>query len=346
MIAQAMNWWTDGLAALFVALRGMFQPQRRFRLDTQVRPLVLRAAGNGAAIATFPANGTPAKLPPSLLQQLRGGKIEIVVPPAALLERKLDPLPGESRPYVENVVQHQIEALFPWRASDIFHATRVTDRDDGRLDVTVIATPRSAIEGAVGMVAGTGAGEIVIVGNDTAPGYDAAAIPVNSGHDPQERAARAQTVARYAIGALLIFALLAIGWTSFVRWSLESDLAGLDEVIADRRAVLKRASDPRGTGGGDSIEARKQRTVVATVVLEALSSVLPDDTYLTDMNVDDARLRITGVSGRAAEIVPLLEKSGHFNNASFYAPTTRISGQTTDRFSIEAKIVPKLQVTE
>ena len=136
--------------------------------------------------------------------------------------------------------------------------------------------------------------------------------------------------------------LLVIGSSFFSRWSLESDSAALDEAIADRRAVLTRAADSRsGAGGGDSVEARKQHAIVATGVIDALSKLLPDDTFLTDLSVDAARVRITGVSARAAELVPLLERSGQFSNATFYAPTTRMQGQATDRFSIEATITSK-----
>jgi general secretion pathway protein L len=80
-------------------------------------------------------------------------------------------------------------------------------------------------------------------------------------------------------------------------------------------------------------------------VLDELSALLPDNTYLTDLSLEAGRLRLTGVSANAAELVPLLEGSGHFKNAAFYAPTTRIVGGTTDRFSIEALLVASPLVT-
>jgi hypothetical protein len=56
---------------------------------------------------------------------------------------------------------------------------------------------------------------------------------------------------------------------------------------------------------------------------------------------------MSGVSANVAGLVPLLEGSGYFKNASFYAPTTRMAGGNTDRFSIEAAVVvPQVQVTQ
>ena len=66
---------------------------------------------------------------------------------------------------------------------------------------------------------------------------------------------------------------------------------------------------------------------------------------MTDLSLDAGHLRITGVSANAAELVPLLEGSGYFKNAMFYAPTAKLTGGATDRFSIEAIVVPQAPVT-
>ena len=156
MIANAMNWWVDGLTAFFVAVGRMIRPPRRYRLDSQSRPFVLYAMGGSPdrlGAIEIPDDVEPANLPEAILTQTRGSTIEIAVPSAAILERRIDPLPGESRPYVKNVVQHQIESIFPWRAADILFAAEVADGEGGRIDVTVRGTPRSAIAPALALAA-------------------------------------------------------------------------------------------------------------------------------------------------------------------------------------------------
>lgn len=349
MVSQAFDWWSRGLAAALINAEKAVHRPRRFRLHAQARPFELHpmdgSTSRPVASIKLPDDLGAGALPEHVLQQTSGSVIEVVVPSAAILERRLDPLPGESRPYVDNVVRHQIENIFPWRGADVLHATLIRDQKDGRIDVTVRATPRSAVEPALAAAVACGAGEVILVGDETdARGPDMFAIPVSAGRESLEKIDRAHTVARYAIAALGVFTACLIGWTTFVHWSMSDEIAALDRSISDRRAVLQRASGARGDARDDGLEGRKQRTPVAVVVMDALSTLLPDDTYLTDMSLDAGRLRITGVSARATELVPLLEGSGHFKNASFYAPTTRMPGRSTDRFSIEAVVVPQTRV--
>src|SRR5262249_26113376 len=137
-----------------------------------------------------------------------------------------------------------------------------------------------------------------------------------------------------------------IGWTTYERWSLSSDIAALDQAIADRRALIKRSLNASDAAQSRGPEAKKRFTPATVIVLDQLASILPDGTYLTDLTLEGGRLRISGVSSNAVELVPLLEKSGHFRNASFYAPTTRLSGSTSDRFSIEATLAPQSSITQ
>lgn len=341
MISKAFNWWVDGLAAALLGLQRRIRRQRRFRLDhTSWPPILNPLDGRGR---TAGAIAIPESLSADFLSQIRprtrGSVFEIVIPGAALMERRLDPLPRESEPYVESVVEHQLEALFPWSAKDILHTQVVEKRGDGRIDVTVRATSRSPIDPALSIATACEASQVVLVGSTGAGQRDLTSLPVFLGKETS--AERARAVARYAVAALLVAAVCVIGWTTFTRWSAAAELAALERTIAERRALLVRASTSREVTGRDGLETRKLQGVPAVVVIERLSELLPDDTYLTDLTLDGERLRISGVTSQAADLVPLLEKSGYFRNASFYAPTTRMAGKATDRFSIEAAILPQ-----
>jgi general secretion pathway protein L len=347
MISRIFTLWIEGLVAACTVLRAWLRPRARFQLRVNSGPLVLSSVGRSEAEPLFVFNGSqPDRVPEKVLQQTRGGVIEIVIPKDAILQHKLDGLPAESFPYVGQVVLHQLETHFPWRANDVLHSTRVEKRTGGSLDVTVWATARSAIEPALAAAQACGASEIRVVGDDdnddNAP---AATIVASVGSENQARLDRAQKVVRYAVVALLVVAAGVVGWTVFASWSLSSDVAALDLEIAERRAILKRIAESAGGGQSHGLEAKKNLAPVAVVVLDELSVLLPDTTYLTDLSLDAGHLRITGVSANAAELVPLLEGSGHFKNAVFYAPTTRLPGGAIDRFSIEATVVTQTPVT-
>ena len=64
----------------------------------------------------------------------------------------------------------------------------------------------------------------------------------------------------------------------------------------------------------------------------------PDQTYLTELQLEGNKLRLTGITRDAPSLIGLIEQSGRFTRASFFAPTTRSAANTGDRFHIEALV--------
>jgi general secretion pathway protein L len=344
MLAHIFNAWVDGLAAALVWVEELFHRARRFQIRANSQPLTLISLDSPAS-ERYPIDPEQLdKLPPNILEQTRGSIIEIVVPAVAILERRLEPLPAESLPYLGNVVSHQIDVLFPWRSTDILYSTLTKPQGDGRLDVSVRATPRSAIAPLLAVADACGAAEIIVVSDgEFAPGQRPAGILASIGPEKAKRYNRARLIARYAAIAVTALAVFVAGWTTFAGWSLAGDVAALDQAVAERRAILERSKNSAEATQNKGLEAKKRTSPTAVVLLEELSTILPDGTYLTDLSIEAGHLRMSGVSANAADLIPILEQSGHFKNASFYAPTTRSSSNSTDRFSIEANVISHTQ---
>jgi len=81
-------------------------------------------------------------------------------------------------------------------------------------------------------------------------------------------------------------------------------------------------------------------------VLEALSRALPDAAYLTELHLDNTTLRMIGLASDAPSLIAPLERSGHFTDVHFFAPTTRGPDGSLFSFHIEARVVPRLDVME
>jgi len=75
-------------------------------------------------------------------------------------------------------------------------------------------------------------------------------------------------------------------------------------------------------------------------VLDALSQILPDHTYVTELRIEDNKLRLSGVTKDAPSLIALIEQSGRFTRATFSAPTTQSPSEPGERFHIEADIAP------
>jgi len=59
---------------------------------------------------------------------------------------------------------------------------------------------------------------------------------------------------------------------------------------------------------------------------------------VTELRVEGNKLRLVGVTRDAPSLIALIEQSGRFTQATFFAPTTRSPSDQGERFHIEAAI--------
>jgi general secretion pathway protein L len=132
-------------------------------------------------------------------------------------------------------------------------------------------------------------------------------------------------------------AVTAIGVSAITADNLSTERQELMRKISARKAAMRSFFEGSGL---QSLERRKQTTPSSVIVLEALSALLPDDTYVTELRIDGEKLQIVGITSDAPSLIRLIEQSPHFAHATFFAPTTRSAGAMKEQFHIEARINP------
>ena len=85
--------------------------------------------------------------------------------------------------------------------------------------------------------------------------------------------------------------------------------------------------------------ALKETSPAGVVVLEMLSRALPDTAYITELSLQKATMRITGLTDAAPALIAPLESNGQFAEVHFFAPTTRGPDGRLFWFHIEARVV-------
>lgn len=131
--------------------------------------------------------------------------------------------------------------------------------------------------------------------------------------------------------------------TPFVKQSLE--LAAVERrirAIAPRvdlaDALRKRVGDAEA--GHDVLAMEQARLGDALQALAALTELLPDDTYLTELTLNERKLTFAGRSPGAARLIAALSANPSVRNPMFSAPVTRSEDGHSDLFSIRADLVP------
>jgi general secretion pathway protein L len=343
-IRQALSRWLDTVAAFIVATYAKIVAAPGVRvMEEKDGAFTVEASGkaasgaerlriiNGEVVATGAGNAAA---------MLKASRAELVLQPERFVIRPLE-LPRRATEFLDGIVRAQIDRLTPWSAENAaFGWSAPVDIPNDRVSVTVAATARSLVMPFVSAIAGLGADSIAVT--TVAPGAQdgAAAIKV---FDQRVRGALELSRVRraLAVGLLVAAALAAAALAADVIGGNEIDARHADVTsrVAALRAKLHAGTDVRDSAYA-ALERRRHETPASVIVLEVLSQILPDHTYVTELRIQGDKMQVVGVTRDAPSLIRLIEQSSHFTRATFFAPTTRSPSEPGEHFHIEARIEP------
>ncbi len=349
--ASAFRAWMDSVALVLSERVESVGAYRRVRLTEEENgsfSVELARAGKRTRVDTpiRIAEGTVIEpLAHQTAAAIRGSHIELVLRSDRFLLRPLD-LPKRAGEFLDGIVRSQIDRLTPWTVADAaFGWTRPDEIVNERISLTVVATARALIAPYVQALSAIGARVIAVSAAPPAAKAGDAAIEIL-----RQRGAGALDLGkiRRALVVTLAFAVLSMGFAiaaDLIFGSvLEARKADIVQRSADRRSAIKRDGIAATASDQSGLVRRKQETPSSVMVLEALSRVLPDHTYATELRVERDKLQVIGITRDAPALIRLMEQSPHFARAAFFAPTTRSPGESGERFHIEARIAPVFTV--
>jgi general secretion pathway protein L len=343
-MGDGLSRWIDCVAAAIVALRARFASTRvvRFVEGADGAFTVLPAEGDGSQAERLRIVDGKLAAPPTAAAEskMRSSRIEIVLQSNRFVFRPLE-LPRRAGEFLDGIVRAQIDRLTPWPAEEAaFGYSAPSDIANDRIKLTVAATARALIAPFVQALGGLGADAIVVstVAPDEGAGTAAIKVFEQSGRGGLE----VQRLRRALIGILGAAGLLAA--TAIVADIVVGDglQARQDDVvnkIAAHRATMRASLDTSDSVVA-GLERRKHETPSSVIVLEALSRIFPDHTYVTELRIVGDKVQVVGVTRDAPSLIRLIEQSAYFTRATFFAPTTRSPSQAGDNFHIEAQIQP------
>ncbi|MBL8706803.1 MAG: PilN domain-containing protein [Rhodospirillales bacterium] len=242
---------------------------------------------------------------------------------------------------LRRAVEREIERYTPFRADQVylFFAVDRQKSDDRTTALAIAVAPRRFVDPVIErlVVAGVprAAVRVGIVGIDVALATDGRPAPPAA----EGAGLRLPRPIAVALAAVAIF-----GTTATVAPVLR--LAILRAPLADRAAQTQAEAEEvrrllgqveKMSEGLGAIVKAKAASPSVVRVLDRITALLPDDTYLDQFNVVGREIEIEGTTRASATLVRALESIPMFEKVNYVAPVTRdpVTGAERFHFSIQ-----------
>ena len=350
-VARVLGWWLGELLALlprrWARALGLGRDRLRVVVSGTQASFTVEGAGAERELGVVALGGQAAgdravRTIDDVLREIDPAACEAVVLLASdrALHRALT-IPRVPESDLRRAVAREIERYTPFRADQVylFFTLDQQKSDDRTMAVAIAIAPRRFVDPVVDGLVAAGAGRrairIGIVGIDSA--LDAEGSPVAP-------AASGEALALprplgWALGAVAVLALTAIAAPTvrlaLARAPLAERAAATQAQAEEVRRLLGQVE--RMSQGLDTIVKAKAEAPSVVRVLDRITALLPDDTYLDQFNVVGREIEIEGTTRASAALVRLLESTPMFEKVSYVAPVTRdpVTGAERFHFSIQ-----------
>ena len=274
---------------------------------------------------------------------LTGSRVELILQPRHFVFRQIE-LPDRAGDFLGGIVRAQIDRLTPWNATDAaFGWSRPVEISPARMVITVAATALTLVMPYLHAVTRFGVDTIAVLTPSPEPEAETS-IQVWEERVRETldlRRIRKWLVSTLAGAGLVTAAAVGLFLIAGDYLDARHDELSRQIKVARTQTGIRQAAESNSTASARrTLEQHKHDTPATVQILDTLSQILPDHTYVTELRIEDQKLHIVGVTRDAPSLIGLIEQSGRFARATFFAPTTRSQSDSLERFHIEAVIKP------
>jgi len=340
-IGSFWTWWYGELVALLPAgLRdAIAAANKRILITLKDTDIVFSertdAGWEGLGSHSLAAPEAAASVLPEQVSEL-----VLCLPPDQVLTRSLT-LPLVAEENLREVLSFELDRQTPFTAEQAYYDYYVKERNaaQGSITVELVVSPRSIVDELLEKLARIGIEPDTITTrvNDSAPTMPVNLLPVSTRRRPRLAAPRLNT-GLAAVGAiLLVVALLLPLWLNKQKVTELELQQSAAEVVAKDGLALRHDVESL-TAASEFLLNKKLSGVLVLQILEEVTRVLPNNTWLARFDVNDSEVQLQGQSSAAAALIELLESSPMFRNARFRSPVVQVPRTDLERFHLSIEL--------
>jgi general secretion pathway protein L len=337
----ALAWWIAELVALappsLLRLFGMGDRSANV-LEFGADHAVLVLAGGGRArpmqlpLAGMAETERRERVRAAIRRHGRGEGVAVRLDPALVFQTSLN-LPFSAQRNLRAIIRHQIERLVPIDASDTCFDCRAAPRAPGArtLEVELVVAKLAAVEEALALARGLGLRPTRVLAPQSGP----TAALVLWEQSSAIGTGRGRSL-RHGLEIASV-ALLLIAYGLHVH--------RLDRIRDDLRARVVRAEQAANAARdlGRSVARtqaalafldRRRDSVPPLRILDALTRLVPLDSWVTRLELRGNRIEIAGYAPRATDLIARIERSALFEKPEFRSPITLAPDGRVEQFDL------------
>ena len=255
-------------------------------------------------------------------------------------------LPAAVKENLSQFVAYELDRYTPFKLEQVYFAVKPQEgeHEPGQIRVMLVLTPRETLDALYEDIMAMGMSPLFVdyeaTPNDLEQHHDGYNLLPESLREKTANAPRLIYTALIAGFFLLLGAVLVLPvW--FEYRSVNALQEKIDAIEKDAKAIkaLQQEIDAM-IDETRLLIAEKNAAPAVVEMLNTLSTLIKDDTWLGYAQYSDGHLQIQGESPAASALIGVLEGSELFANARFVSPVTqdKVSGQ--ERFQITVDVTP------
>ncbi len=252
--------------------------------------------------------------------------------------------PSAAKENLYQVMAYELDRFTPFNAEQVYFAVQPLEgpNEPGQLRVNLLLTTREVLDDIYQEVRNMGCVPLFA-------DYEQAANDLTQRGDYynllpnwlREKTTKSSQLLHFALmGTVLLLLAAALALPLWFQYQTVDMLqAKIDKIEPEAKSIkamqLEIDSIIEKT---EKLIAEKNAAPPVVAVLDALSELIKDDTWLAYAQYSDGQLQIQGESPTAATLIAALEDSDYFANARFVSPVTQDKVSGLERFQIAVNI--------
>lgn len=347
------GWWLKELSSLIPSpIRAWYQGKQNIfaiRLSEQQLSFIQPQGTVFREISTITLEADASRSPPQnnafrQLQAMTKGKSHrlLLCLPAERVLRKTLRLPLAIEENLAQALEFELDRQTPFKLAQVYMAYKVIQRDTGnsQLVIELSVVKKEIVDRLIEQLSAQGLHvhaavleqDVLKLGNDC-PSF----LP----HALRNNLSQRSLWINLVLGSILL--LLLGGALAIPLWQKREAAIALNALAVEGKEQALRTQAMRAELETELTEHnflldKKTGTLSRFILINELSKLIPDDTWISQLDISETEIQLQGETGSPSKLVELMEGSDFLKATSSKSPLTKIPGTSVDRFHLSAEL--------